>query len=165
MEIVSDTALAERPTDTPEVETRSSRADGKGRRLTHREVSTILQLAEIGKNIPEIAQVVDCSVSTVHSTLEKYADNRSLARRKLEGGATKLVDTVLQTKDAATALRALGKLDVVRDEQDRGGTNIAIVIGQPGQALQPPSIQIASGTEIRPLSPTNISDLACGKHG
>ena len=153
LETVSATALAERPTEAPEVETRSSRSQGTGRRLTQREVATLMQLSEMGKNIPEIAQVLDCSVSTVHRTLEQWQDKRSLARKYLEANAPKLAKTVVRSKDAATALRTLGKLDVVREDGPNHSANVVIAIGQPGQSLAPPTISITQVPSIEALSP------------
>jgi hypothetical protein len=162
---MSATELAERPVDASGVQSLTNGAKGNGRRLSNRAKGLILSLTDAGKNASEVAQVIGCAVSTVTRTLDELVDNRVLARRQLEAAAPKLVKTITQSKDAATALRTLGKLDVVRDDGPNSSTNVLISIGQPGQSLAPPSIAITAGTEIRPLSPVVINDLACGNEG
>jgi DNA-binding MarR family transcriptional regulator len=149
--------LAERPTASPDatgVQSLSNGREGNGKRLTMKAMSLIMSLADAGKTQTEIAQVVGCSIPTVSRTLDNLTDNRALARRQLEAAAPQLVKTIKQSKDAATALRALGKLDVVREDGPQSTANIAIVIGQPGQPLMPPSIAIQA------LSPVDNSASA-----
>jgi hypothetical protein len=92
-------------------------------------------------------------VPTVSRTLDNLTDNRVLARRQLEAAAPSLVKTIRQSKDAATALRALGKLDVVREDNAGGGVNIAIAFGQ-AEALSPPVITLSQ------LSPQPVSAVS-----
>jgi hypothetical protein len=151
---MSDPALLDAPqavSEPPQALALSNGRTGPGKRLSLRAKSLILQLHESGKSHTEIAQVIGCSIPTITYTLDELCDNRILARRQLEAAAPKLVKTITQSKDAATALRALGKLDVVRDESEKSGTNIAIVIGQPGHALSPPTITVQA------LSPVDNS--------
>jgi DNA-binding MarR family transcriptional regulator len=158
---MSTTNLAERPPDASGVQQLSNGREGNGKRLTMKAMSLIMSLADAGKTQTEIAQVVGCSVPTVSRTLDNLTDNRALARRQLEAAAPQLVKTIKQSKDAATALRALGKLDVVREDGPQSTANIAVVIGQPGQPLSPPSITIqAVGAETSPLSPLGSQQLA-----
>lgn len=120
----------------------------KGKRLSQLQLVQILNLHKAGKNNTEIAGIVGCDDSTVGSVLNRFgADTRDLARAALEAGAVKLAQTVVKTKDSAVALKTLGKLDVVREDQAGAGTNILIAMGQPGSALEPPAISIS------PLSP------------
>ena len=137
--------LAERPS---EVQTLTNGLEGNGRRLSNRAKGLILSLTDAGKSQTEIAQIVGCTISTVSRTLDDLTDNRALARRQLEAAAPNLVRTITQSKDAATALRALGKLDVVREDGPNSSVNVAIAIGQPSTPLAAPSIQIASPLQI-----------------
>jgi hypothetical protein len=75
----------------------------------------------------EIAKVVGCNQSTVSRVLAML-DTRKEARTILESGAARLADTVVNTDDAAIALKALGKLDVVRDDKSGADGGDAIVI-------------------------------------
>jgi hypothetical protein len=143
---MSATDLAERPTETPREQAFSDPAKGKGRRLTKREVATCLQLFDAGKTGAHIAEVLRCHESTVSRTLDAWCDDRPLARRYLESNSLKLAKTVVQSKDAATTLRALGKLDIVREDNAGASVNIGIAIGQPGQSLSPPVIEIRGET-------------------
>ena len=118
-----------------------------GKRLTRLQITRILALSAAGMEGCAIAKEVGCDPSTVSRTLDQFVDGRELARKRLEGGAVRLAETVVRTKDAGVALKALGKLDVVRDDQATGNTNVLIAIGQPGQPSQP-------------LSPPDISVLA-----
>lgn len=116
-----------------------------GKRLTQGQIAMILQLANANQTQLEIAQRVGCHPATVARTLDQFVDGRELARKRLENGALKLAATVVNTKDSAVALKALGKLDVVREDQASAGTNVLIAIGQPGQnapdaVLSPPTI-------------------------
>jgi len=45
-------------------------------------------------------------------------------------------------------LKVPGKLDVVREETAGGGTNIVIAVGQPGHALEPPTVFEAKGCDV-----------------
>jgi DNA-binding MarR family transcriptional regulator len=152
---MSATDLAERPQE----QTLTNGQLGKGKRLSMRAQSLMLQLADAGKTPSEIAQVLGVNCSTVTRGLDQLTDNRVLARRILDAAAPKLVKTIVDSKDAATALRALGKLDVVREDNANSGLNIAIAIGQPGQSLAPPVIQIASLSPVDNL-PTALSPQA-----
>jgi hypothetical protein len=142
--------------EQPEVLALSDPAKGHGRRLTQREVAILLQLAEAGKTNTEIAQALKCSLPTVGRTLEQWGDNRALARRFLEANSPKLAKTIVKSKDAATALRTLQKLDVVRDEATSAGAQVVVMIGSSASPLAPPAI------EIRPLSPVEISSRGEG---
>jgi len=150
---MSASELAERHTETLQVQQFNNGREGTGKRMSMRARSLMLQLADAGKSQTDIAQVIGCSVSTVCRTLDELGDNRALARRQLEAAAPKLVRTVVNSKDAATALRALGKLDVVREDNAGGGVNIAIAFGQ-AEALSPPVITLSQ------LSPQPVSAVS-----
>jgi len=55
-------------------------------------------------------------------------DQRELARARLEAGALQLAETVVNTEKADVALKTLGKLDVVRDDKDGGGSGTAVQV-------------------------------------
>jgi hypothetical protein len=122
-----------------------------GKRLSTQQIAAILTLASAGKNNSEIARTVGCDDATVGYHLEKFGDARELARKRLEGGALKLAATVVNTKDAGIALKALGKLDVVREDSGGAGTNVLIAIGQPGQPLAPPALGDALSPSVSPV--------------
>lgn len=121
-------------------------AEKKHARLTPSDRALIFRLAQKG-NITqvEIARAVGCDPATVSRTL-RLLDTRQEARMILESGAAKMADTVVNTKDAGIALKALAKVDVVReDSQAAGNTNFIVVVGQPGQTspqLEPPVIEL-----------------------
>jgi len=129
-----------------------------GRRLTHLQIAQILHLSAEGKSNLEIGRLVGCDDATVGRTLGRFGDTRILARKVLERGSVQLAETVVKTKDSAVALKALGKLDVVREDQ-ASETNIAILMGTPEQPLLPPAI------DITPLSPVPRNELAAENKG
>lgn len=118
---------------------------GNGKRLTARQIASLLSLHESGLAKTEIGRRLGCHHSTVDYYLDRFGDTREIARKKLENGALKLAETVVRTKNGDTALKALGKLDVVREDQAQGGNNILIAIGQQdnGKALEPPVITLS----------------------
>ena len=124
----------------PPVEKRASNAGRK--HLTTKQIALVIQLTDQGKTQVEISQLLGVADSTISRTLAEFGDTREIARKRLEAGALKLARTVANTKDAAVALKTLGKLDVVREDQAGAGTSVLIAIGQPGSALAPPDIMI-----------------------
>ena len=121
----------------------------KSARLTPSDKVMILRLAMKGNTQEQIAAVVHCDQSTVSRVLRDTVDSRPEARILLEAGAAKLAQTVVDTDDPSVALKALGKLDVVRDDRENaGGNNILIAIGQPGAPLEPPVITIAADGSV-----------------
>lgn len=141
-------------TDSPgstQALTRSRPIDYK--RLTKDDIALILNMAALGKTQTETASLVGCSLSTVSDTLAKFMDSRELARKRLEGGALKLAQTVVNTKDSTVALKALGKLDVVREDQAGAGNNVVVVMGQADRPLDPPVIEIQTFAISPSLSP------------
>jgi ParB-like chromosome segregation protein Spo0J len=118
----------------------------RGGSLSPDDRALILRLGAKGISQTEIAKVVGCHQATVSRTLA-LLDTRTEARMILESGAAKLAQTVVDTDDAAIALKALGKVDVVRDDAHGGGNNnVVLLIGQPGQpipeGLEPPVIDV-----------------------
>lgn len=101
-------------------------------RLTPADRALVLRLLAKGNlTQAEIAKAVGCTQPTV-SRIAALLDTRKEARTILESGAAKLADTVVNTDDAGIALKALGKLDVVRDDRDGSSTvGPIIVIGSP----------------------------------
>lgn len=95
----------------------SADATKKYARLKPEDRALIFRLAARGHlTQAEIAKAVGCDPATVCRTL-KLLDTRKEARAILESGAARLADTVVTTDDAGIALKALGKLDVVRDDK------------------------------------------------
>jgi hypothetical protein len=88
----------------------------------------------------EIAEVIGCSQATVSRTLDAWVDTRPIARRLLEAGSIKLAQTVINTKNTETALKALGKLDVVREDKQEGGNQLVVMLGSGGGPLEPPNV-------------------------
>lgn len=112
------------------------------KRLPQRKIARIIELADDGHTGKRIAEIVQCSEATVSRTLQTWADVRPLARRLLESRAVKLAETVVKTKDAGVALKALAKLDVVREDAAPGGNQVMVVLGATvdpltGKALSP----------------------------
>lgn len=122
----------------------------RGGSLSPDDRALVLRLGAKGMPQTEIAKVVGCHQATVSRTLA-LIDTRTEARMILESGAAKLAQTVVDTDDAAIALKALGKIDVVREDANGGSTqNFVLAIGQPGfvpAELEPPVI------DVTPTSP------------
>jgi IS30 family transposase len=102
-----------------------------GERLRSEDEARILELAASGVTQLDIARAVGCHQSTVSRTIADYADTRGLARRFLE---TKAIDVaqglVAAAKDRpAEALKLLGKLDVVRDDEHKSAVGVQVIIG------------------------------------
>jgi len=116
----------------------SAEGEKKYARLTPSDRALIFRLAAKGHcTQAEIAKAVGCDPSTVTRTL-RLLDTRSEARTILESGAARLADTVVKTADAGVALKALGKLDVVREDGTPAGPQIMVVLGAAIDPLQPP---------------------------
>jgi len=123
----------------------ATEGESKYARLTPSDRVLIIRLAQKGTlTQDEIARAVGCHKSTVCRVLQ-FIDTRPEARVILESGAAKMAETVVNTKDAGVALKALGKLDVVREDASGGvgNTNFIIVVGQPGAGLEPPALDAA----------------------
>ena len=119
-----------------------TQAAKKSARLTPNDRALIFRLALKGNLMQsEIAKAVGCDPATVCRTL-KLLDTTEEARLIMKSGAAKLADTVVNTDDAGIALKALGKLDVVRDESGGVGIGVTINIGQPGQPVTLPVIDV-----------------------
>jgi len=125
-----------------------------GKRLSLQDQALILQLSEAGKLGTQIAQIMGVDNATVSRTLKRFGDTRVLARKRLENGALKLTETLLKTTDGGTALKALGKLDVVRDDAERASAQVMVMIGDSTRPLAPPDITIT------PISPPAVSNRA-----
>jgi ParB-like chromosome segregation protein Spo0J len=104
--------------------------EGQRARLSPDDRALILRLGAKGTISQEqIAQAVGCSQATVSRVLQ-LLDTRAEARQILESGAARLAATVAATDDAAIALKALGKLDVVRDDRDSShDSGVTIILG------------------------------------
>jgi len=113
-------------------------------RLTPNDRALIFRLAAKGNSTQaEIAKAVGCDPSTVTRTLQ-LLDTRSEARTILESGAARLADTVVKTTDAGIALKALGKLDVVREDATPAGPQVMVVLGG--------SVDPLSGRSLSPVA-------------
>jgi ParB-like chromosome segregation protein Spo0J len=123
----------------------SVEGEKKYARLTPNDRALIFRLAAKG-NITqaEIAKAVGCDPSTVTRTLQ-LLDTRNEARTILESGAARLADTVVKTADAGIALKALAKLDVVREDAAPAGPQVMIVLGA--------SVDPLSGRSLSPVPP------------
>lgn len=107
-------------------------------RLAPEDRALILRLAAKGNLAQaEIAKAVGCSQPTVSRVLTML-DTRAEARVILDSGAARLATTVVNTDDAAIALKALGRIDVVRDHDGVTGSGVTINIG----TLPPPDIEV-----------------------
>jgi hypothetical protein len=106
----------------------AAESEKKHARLTPNDRALIFRLAAKGNvTQAEIAKAVGCDPSTVTRTL-RLLDTRKEARAILESGAARLADTVVKTDDAGIALKALGKLDVVREDRDGSGDQVGTII-------------------------------------
>lgn len=112
-----------------------------GRRLKPEDKALIFRLAAKGTTTQaEIARIVGCNESTV-SRLLQLMDTRPEARVLLEAGAVKLAQTVVDTDDPSVALKALGKIDVVRDDRaEVPDTRIVVMLG----GIEPPKMTLVA---------------------
>lgn len=134
----------------------ASDANRKHSKLTPMDRALIFRLHAKGNlQQQEIARAVGCDPATVSRTL-KLLDTTKEAAVILKSGAAKLAQTVVDTDDPAIALKALGKLDVVRDDGAGHsiGAGIVINIGMPGKPLDLPVI------DVTPKPPTTPLDAA-----
>ncbi len=116
-------------------------------RLKPEDRALILRLAAKGTvTQAEIARIVGCDPATVSRTL-RLLDTRQEARTILESGAARLAQTVVDTDDAAIALKTLGKLDVVRESDGRGDVRVALIVGSPEAPIpaEPRPVLISGG--------------------
>jgi hypothetical protein len=115
----------------------AAEAERRAGKLAPEDRAMILRLAAKG-NITqaEIAKAIGCDQSTVSRVLA-LLDTRKEARAILESGAARLADTVVKTDDAGIALKALGKLDVVREDREGSGAHIGpiVVLGSGSSVL------------------------------
>jgi ParB-like chromosome segregation protein Spo0J len=130
----------------------SVEGEKKYARLTPNDRALIFRLAAKG-NITqaEIAKAVGCDPSTVTRTLQ-LLDTRSEARTILKSGAARLADTVVKTADAGVALKALGKLDVVREDATRAESQVVVMLGATRDPLAPPESDVIA----EPPDPTTV---------
>lgn len=137
---------AEALVDTPEADSQQASAQTgvshpRGyKHLSVKQIAAIIRLTDEGHSQTVIASLVGCSQSTVSDTLIDFTDSREIARKRLEASALRLVETVAATKDSAVALKALGKLDVVREDQAQGGNQLLVMLGTMDQPLSPPAL-------------------------
>lgn len=92
-----------------------------GEPLSREDEARILELKAEGLTQAEIAGRVGCHQSTVSRTLAEYDDSRPQARKYLEAQAHELTKRLVRDAKPEVILRILGKLDVVRDDDNRGG--------------------------------------------
>ena len=70
--------------------------------------------------------------------------------------AVKLAQTVVDTDDAAVALKGLGKLDIVREDREvNRGNRVTVIVGMPGAPVKLPDLSI----------PPELSDQTGGDDG
>jgi hypothetical protein len=94
-----------------------------GEKLRATDEAKILELHGQGVTQTDIARAVGCHQSTVSRTLAEYDDSRPLARKYLEARALEMTKRLVTDAKPETILRVLAKLDVVRDDGDRGGSD------------------------------------------
>lgn len=139
--------------DTPSSSPELALTRTKGKHLTQREIALALSMHGLDKPNSEIARVLGVHEATVGRLIDRFADSRDLARKRLEGGALKLAQTVVNTKDSTVALKALGKLDVVREDAAGAGNNVVVVMGNNDRPLDPPVIDVQTFAISPSLSP------------
>jgi hypothetical protein len=107
------------------------------------EEAHILDLADAGQSQQAIANAMGCSQSTVSRTLIAFDDSRLLARRALNAGALVMAKRIVTEAQPRDALRALAKIDVVRDDDERAFVGIQVLIGgEQAPALEAGSIAL-----------------------
>jgi hypothetical protein len=106
-----------------------------GGKLQPEDRALILRLAAKGNlSQEEIAKAVGCSQPTVSRVLA-LLDTRKEARTILESGAARMATNVVDNGDPDLHLKALAKLDVVREDREGAGVNVGpiVIIGAPAQ--------------------------------
>jgi len=113
-----------------------------GEKLRAVDEARLLEWHTAGQSQTDIARAIGCH--QVHGrTLAEYSDSRPLARKYLEARALEMTKRLVEDPSPEAILKALGKLDVVREETAGGGTNIVIAVGQPGHSLESPRVSEA----------------------
>ena len=81
--------------------------------------------------------------------LRLFQDSRPEALALLQGSALQLAATVAETTDPGVALKALGKLDVVRDDHHReaGEGRVIIIVGTPAAPIALP-VALSAGAGV-----------------
>ena len=99
----------------------------------------------------DIARQIGVDGATVSRVIRRYASTQLVARKWLENRALELAERLVAKADAQTALKTLGKLDVVRDDQVASrGPGVVVVVGDVGHPLRAPGID---------LPPVSVSKL------
>jgi hypothetical protein len=119
----------------------------RGEKLRYSDQARIMDLHEQGITQEAIASEVGCHQSTVCRTIADFDDSRSLARRLLNANAVKMAQRFVDEAKPGDVLRMMGKLDVVRDDdQRRAETSFQIVVGMPGHPCAPTPFALLRGS-------------------
>lgn len=108
-------------------------------RLTQADIALILRLADDGQTQTFIAKQIGCSQSTVSDTLSTLSSTKDIAKRLADNAAEKLTKRVIDDADVDQCLEVLDRIGVLEKRQHEAGkgSNVMIVIGQPGQPAGP----------------------------
>lgn len=113
-------------------------------RLTRAELGSLIALARAGKTQTEIAQALNCNISTVSRWLAQFEDTTELAKQRLKNSANTLAERVVKDADVEQSLEVLDRLEVLPKRQnDSNRTGVQIFVGMPSSPIGPdPVIQV-----------------------
>jgi predicted DNA-binding protein (UPF0251 family) len=158
---MSEQALETIATDSP-----SEGLTSKYKRLTLADTELLLRLHDLGKTQPEIAAIMECSQSTVSTTLAKLKQTPAVTQALMKGESlNRLQDWKRASKVAAKRgdhRPAREWIEAAHPElrptqgNTSGGGGVVINIGAPGQPLSPPAIDV----QVVRVSPPSNSTSA-----
>lgn len=102
-----------------------------GTELRDLDKQAILALRAKGETQARIGEIVGCDQATVSRTLSALLDTRPLARAILEGASASMARNVAENGKPELHAKMLGKLDVIREDNERGVTvNTAVIVAR-----------------------------------
>ena len=99
-------------------------------RLTRAEISSLVALHRAGKTQTEIAQSLNCSISTVHKWVHELTDTTEISKLKLRASASDLTDRLIAKAKAPDILEILDRLGVAeKRQQESGKGGVTVLVG------------------------------------
>jgi hypothetical protein len=108
------------------------------KRLTRADHTTILHLREQNLPLEAIAQRLNRSISTIHEVVTMYTPTTDLAKRRLQASAADMAENIITNGRPADHIKALEGIDVLSNQEVKGG--LTIIIGSGSQ------VQVNIGT-------------------
>lgn len=117
---MGEAALVEAQTSAPPAHT------PKYSRLTRSDIGTLLKLKRDGLTQVEIAKRLGCHQSTISKWWDEFEDTRDLAKGYLAGASLRMAQNIVKKGRAADHVKALEGLEVLSNQDVKGGLTIVI---------------------------------------